>query len=82
MIKPVTSLPDMLVDVNNFDFRPKVNSILTTTGKQIGPYQSQYKNNGKYAIAGRKENIASFPIPPNDSTVVRRDSLMFQNAFR
>merc|ERR1712080_361608 len=56
--------------------------ILTTTGKQIGPYPAVYKNNEKYAIAGRKEQKASYPIPPNDSTVAMRDSLIFQSAFR
>ena len=81
-IKPGAALPDMLVDVNNFDFRPKINSILTSTGKQVGPYRAEYKNNEKYHIAGRRENIASSPIPPTESVVHPRDCLMFQPAFR
>ena len=72
----------MLVDANSHDFRPKKNSILTSTGKQIGPYASQSENNRKYSIAGRKENIASYPIPPHESTVPSRDALIFQPAFR
>ena len=82
VIKPGADLPDMLVDVNSYDFRPKINSILTSTAKQIGPYPAEYKNNEKYEIAGRKERLASFPIPPNESIVHPRDCLMFQPAFR
>ena len=82
VIKPDADLPDMLVDVDNHDFRPKPDSTLTSTGKQIGPYPAIYKNNEKYAIAGKKEKIASYPIPPNESEVDMRDCLIFQPAFR
>ena len=82
VITPEANLPDMLVDVDNHDFRPKPDSSLTSTGKQIGPYPAIFKNNEKYSIAGRKEAKASYPIPPNESEVKMRDCLIFQPAFR
>ena len=82
VITPEADLPDMLVDVDNHDFRPKPDSSLTSTGKQIGPYPAIFKNNEKYAIAGRKEAKASYPIPPNEGEVEMRDCLIFQPAFR
>ena len=82
VITPEANLPDMLVDVDNHDFRPKPDSSLTSTGKQIGPYPATFNNNEKYAIVGRKEAKASYPIPPNESEVDTRDCLIFQPAFR
>ena len=80
VITPEANLPDMLVDVDNHDFRlhlSEPDSSLTSTGKQIGPYPANFKNNEKYAIVGRKEAKASYPIPPNESEVDTRDCLIF-----
>jgi len=75
------SVTDMLVDVKNFDFRPRPQTILTSTGRQIGPYPVECTDK-KYAIPGRKEEKPSFPIPASESIVGLRDSLMFRPAFR
>merc|ERR1712150_192190 len=77
-----SDLPDLLVDVENYDFRPKPDTILASTGVQIGPYPSVYKNGDTYHIAGRKESTPSHPIPKDNSTVELRDDLIFQPAFR
>ena len=77
-----TDLPDLLIDVNNYDFRPKPNTILTSTGKQIGPYPSLYSNGDTYFIPGMKANTPSFPIPQDGAKVDMREDLIFQPAFR
>ena len=81
-IYPDVDLPDLLMDVNDYDFRPKQDTVLTSTGVQIGPYPAAYSKNTKYTIAGRKKQKASFPIPSHQRTVVRKDALMFQSAYR
>ena len=81
-IYPDVDLPDLLMDVNDYDFRPKEDTVLTSTGVQIGPYPAAYSKNTKYTIAGRKKLKASFPIPSHQRIVVRKDALMFQSAYR
>jgi len=75
-------LPDMLVDVDNYDFRPKPDSILGSADNQIGPYASIYTNGDRYFIPGRRESIPSFPIPKHNSVAKMRDDLIFQPAYR
>ena len=75
-------LPELLVDVDNYDFRPKPNTILTSTDTQIGPYPSVYSNGDIYFIPGRKEETPSFPIPKHNSSVEARGDLIFQPAYR
>ena len=77
-----TDLPDLLVDIDNYDFRPKPDTILTSTGKQIGPYPAEYTNGDEYCIPGMKENSPSFPIPSDQSVVEMRSDLIFQLAYR
>ena len=79
---PEIDLPDLLMSVDDFDFRPKPDTVLTSEGYQIGPYPAAYSNAKQYAIAGRKEETASFPIPRDNAIVQMRDALIFQPAFR
>jgi len=80
---PEADLPDLLMDADNYDFRPRPESVLVSTGVQIGPYPAAYSDAIKeYIIAGRKEEKASFPIPPHNGEVKMRDALIFQPAFR
>ena len=77
-----TDLSNLLVDVESHDFRPKPGSILTSTGKQIGPFKSEWSNGDHYRMAGRKEYKATRPIPKHESTGAMRDSLIFHLAYR
>ena len=77
-----TDLPDLLIDISNYDFRPKPDTILTSTGKQIGPYPAEYSNGDTYCIPGRKEKEPSFPIPSDQSVVEMRSDLIFQQAYK
>jgi len=77
-----TDLLDLLVDIENYDFRPKPDTILTSTGMQIGPYASKYSNGDRYFIPGRRLSIPSHPIPRNDAVVKMRDDLIFKPAYR
>jgi len=70
------------MDVDDFDFRPKPDTILTLNGLQVGPYARAYSESTKYHIAGRKLVKASHPIPSNDNVVPMKDALMFQPAYR
>ena len=79
---PEASLPELLMDVDDYDFRPRPDTVLTSTGVQIGPYQAAYSKYTKYIIAGRKKEKASFPIPSNQRNVKRKDALIFQHAYR
>ena len=79
---PEIDLPDLLMSVDDFDFRPKPDTVLTSEGFQIGPYTAAYSNAKQYLIAGRKEEIASFPIPRDNAITKMRDALIFQPAFR
>ena len=73
---------DLFVDVDNYDFRPKPNTELTSSETQIGPYPSQWSTGDRYVIPGRREGKASYPIPSHRAKVQARDALMFQPAFR
>ena len=79
---PENDIPDLLMDVEDYDFRPKHDTLLTSTGVQIGPYPAAYSKNTKYSIAGRKEEKASHPIPSHENTVAMKDALIFQVAYR
>ena len=79
---PEVDLPDLLMDVHQYDFRPKPGTILTSTGVRIGPYAEAYSDVTKYNIPGRKNNLASHPIPSHESNVKMRDALIFRPAFR
>ena len=83
LAKGSSNLIQSLVDPDNSDFRPKPESPLTLTGKQIGPYKAYYTS-GKdyYFIPGRQEFKASYPIPHDRSVVKERDCLMFRPAYR
>jgi len=82
----------LLVDIDNYDFRPVSKNIFAETGKgtitdetgdQIGPYQAKDEDITQYLIPGRKEYLrASHPIPRNGSEVMERDVLMFRPGFR
>ena len=87
-------LNELLVDVDNKDFRPKTNDALTAsgnagqiiggaTGNMIGPYPSKDEADiTQYDIPGQKLDIASYPIPADGSTVKERDVVMFRPGFR
>merc|ERR1712136_501477 len=77
-----TDLPDYLVDIYNYDFRPKPDTIITSTGRQIGPYPSKYSNGDTYIIPGRKESVPTFPIPAHNTVVDMRNDLIFKQAYR
>jgi len=76
---------DYFVDICSYDFRPDIsyeNNPLTATGAQIGPYPTEFpKGKEYYAIAGRREEKASFPIPDHQETVLLRKELMFRPAY-
>ena len=76
------NIAELLMDVDEYDFRPKVGTVLTSTGVQIGPYTEAYSDDTKYNIPGRKEEIASHPIPHHKANATMRDALMFRPAFR
>merc|ERR1712014_441386 len=62
-----------LRDVDNFDFRPKEASAAATA--DVGAYDA---DDAYYWIPGRREWIASSPVPPNGATKVQLDAdLMF-----
>lgn len=64
---------EMLESPTYFDFRLKLDV------KNVGAYERDSK---RYWIPGRRENIASFPIVPNNATVAsNRDVLMFKPAY-
>ena len=87
-------LSELLVDVNNKDFRPKSSDALTATGNAgqmigdstgdlIGPYPSKDVTDiTQYDIPGQKIDIASYPIPADGSIVKERDVVMFRPGFR
>ena len=77
-----SDFPKLLVDIDNYDFRPKSNTLLTSTGTQIGPYSSLYSNGDRYFIPGRREEIASHPIPKHNAQVDMREDVIFQPAYR
>ena len=72
---------DLFVDVENYDYRPKPNTELTSSETQIGPYASMWSTGDRYVIPGRREEKASFPIPSHRAKVAARDALMFQPAY-
>ena len=72
---------DLFVDVENYDYRPKPNTELTSSEIQIGPYASEWSTGDRYVIPGRREDKASFPIPSHRAKVAARDALMFQPAY-
>ena len=85
-------LKTLLTDVENKDFRPKSADIFTvdgtgqilgdSTGTLIGPYPPKGHKITQYLIPGQKLDIASHPIPGDESVVVERDALMFRPGFR
>ena len=81
-IVPDQELTDLLMDIDDYDFRPKPDTVLTNQGFQVGPYEASSSEATTYTIAGRQEEIASFPIPSNEKTVKRKDALIFQPGFR
>ena len=81
-VSPPNNLSYLLMSAENHDFRPRPDTILTSTGVQIGPYAAAYSDENIYTIAGRKETTASHPIPYNGWTVKMKDALMYQPAYR
>jgi len=79
---PEEDLPDLLMDVHDHDFRPKPDTVLTSTGVLIGTYSPAYSDAKKYNIPGRKEAKTSYPIPSNENVVNMKDALIFQPAYR
>ena len=79
---PDEDIPDLLMDIEDHDFRPKPDTVLTSTGVQIGPYPAAYSKDTKYNIPGRKEEKPTHPIPSNRNTVPMKDALIFQLAYR
>ena len=83
---PDADLPDLLMDIDDYDFRPKPDTVLTNQGFQVGPYAAANSDATIYTIPGRQEDIPSFPIPSYDpkheKIIPRKDALMFQPAFR
>ena len=82
IVTPTADLPDLLMDVDDHDFRPKPGNVLTQNGIQIGPYEAAYSKARKYSIPGRKEMKATHPIPHHDSNGTMKDALIFQSAYR
>lgn len=83
-----------LRDPDNLDFRPKANSELIDSGKSIdgkdvpflgkapdiGPYEYGDKN---YWIPGFKDDIASVPVPKNNTKTAKPDAdLMWLGAYK
>eukprot|EP01084_Bolivina_argentea_P035965 66571_1 len=73
---------DQLVNPQQFDFRPKPNSIYAMNN--VGAY---YANSTFYWIPGRKEEIPSFPIPKNEGNIMWHSNgkyveLIWRNAYK
>lgn len=79
---PEADLPDLMMDIDDNDYRPKTDTAFTSTGLLIGPYEPAYSEVQSYTIAGRKMNLPSHPIPGNNRKVEMKDALIFQNAYR
>ena len=86
-----SAIQDLLVDPENYDFRPNRNNELNLEGESnfIGPYSpligypdtTNYQ--GYYWIPGHRSNKASFPIPPNRAVIKKmRDVVMCQTGYR
>ena len=85
-------LNQLLVDVENKDFRPISPDAFTEygtgdiigdeTADVIGPYTPLGENLNHYAIPGQKLSLASNPIPSHGSIVANRDVLIFRPGFR
>ena len=62
-----------LRDPDNLDFRPNQDS--DYIAKEIGPYGKESMSpGGVYWIPGRKQLLASMPIPPNGTTTAKCDA--------
>ena len=62
-----------LRDPDNLDFRPNQDSDYIAKG--IGPYSKESMSpGGVYWIPGRKQLLASMPIPPNGTTTAKCDA--------
>lgn len=86
---------DQIRDPDNFDFRPKPNSVLVDAGTLDGlddyylpyigenPDQGAYEGNSDYYwIPGRMHDKASHPVPPNGSTTCFTDlDIMWLEGF-
>ena len=79
---PEADLPDLVMDIDDDDFRPKPDTVFTSTGRLIGPYEPAYSDTQSYTIAGRKKYLPSNPIPSNERQVKMKDALIFQPAYR
>ena len=85
-----SNIRELLIDAENYDFRPKPNNALTNDdGSFIGPYSpnigSVNNNNylGQYWIPGRKMQTTSFPIPKNKALIEKmRDVVICQTGYR
>ena len=92
-----SDIEDLLVDPENYDFRPKPDTEMTIDdeGNFIGPYSpmigshlmdpmdftSSYE--GNYWIPGHRSNKASFPIPPHKAAIRKmRDVVMCQTGYK
>ena len=85
-----SDVQELLVDPDNFDFRPKMNNALMNTDNSYsGPYSPYIGSLNTsddlkhYWIPGRKERKASFPVPKDGSTIRQmRDVVMCQTGYR
>ena len=85
-----SNIRELLVDADNFDFRPQLNNALTNTDNTFtGPYSPYIGSSntntylGHYWIPGRKLQKVSFPIPTNGAIVNKmRDVVMCQTGYR
>ena len=92
-----SDIQDLLVDPENYDFRPNPNTEMTIDdeGNFIGPYspsigshlidpmdpRSSYE--GYYWIPGHRSNKASFPIPSHKAAIKKmRDVVMCQTGYK
>merc|ERR1712141_640901 len=85
-------LNELLVDIQNKDFRPITADVFTAhgtgdiigdaTGALIGPYAPAGATLNYYPIPGQKLSLASHPIPSHGSNVPKRDVLIFRPGYR
>lgn len=90
---PSASVKGLFSDADNYDFRPVSTSLIDQGEKitdtdyshpnvnnlpDIGAYES---GNTYYWIPGRKEKLASHPIPLNGNTALKGSALMWREAL-
>ena len=78
----VGNIYKVLRDPDNLDFRPLSDS--DAIAKNLGPYSEEStKHGGTYWIPGRREELASMPIPFNGSTTAKCDAhLMWRPGYK